>query len=47
MFMNHGWHVQEIDGQDREKYVLQLDCSNEIDKPSIIISHNVIAHCAT
>jgi len=45
----NGWHVQEVDGQDREAIRSAIRIAQmEIDRPSIIIGHNVIAPgCAT
>ena len=40
----NGWHVQEVDGQDREAIRSAIRIAQmEIEKPSIIIGHNVIA----
>ena len=43
------WHVQEVDGQNREEIRNAIRLAQmEIEKPSIIIGHNVIAPgCAT
>ena len=43
------WHVQEVDGQDRDQIRNAIRIAQmEIEKPSIIIGHNVIAPgCAT
>ena len=43
------WHVQEVDGQDRGAIRSAIRIAQmEIDKPSVIIGHNVIAPgCAT
>ena len=48
-YESNGWHVQEIDGQDREQIRSAIRIAQmEIEKPSIIIGHNVIAPgCAT
>ena len=48
-YESNGWHVQEIDGQDRDAIRSAIRIAQmEIDKPSVIIGHNVIAPgCAT
>ena len=48
-YESNGWHVQEVDGQDREAIRSAIRVAQmEIEKPSIIIGHNVIAPgCAT
>ena len=48
-YESNGWHVQEIDGQDREAIRSAIRIAQmEIDRPSVIIGHNVIAPgCAT
>ena len=45
----NNWHVQEVDGQNREEIRNAIRLAQmEIEKPSIIIGHNVIAPgCAT
>ena len=45
----NGWHVQEVDGQDRQAIRSAIRIAQmEIERPSIIIGHNVIAPgCAT
>jgi len=49
LYESNGWHVQEIDGQDREAIRSAIRIAQmEIDRPSVIIGHNVIAPgCAT
>ena len=49
LYEANGWHVQEVDGQDREQIRSAIRIAQmEIEKPSIIIGHNVIAPgCAT
>ena len=48
-YESNGWHVQEINGQDRDAIRSAIRIAQmEIDKPSVIIGHNVIAPgCAT
>ena len=48
-YKSNGWHVQEVDGQDREAIRSAIRIAQiEIEKPSVIIGHNVIAPgCAT
>ena len=48
-YESNGWHVQEVDGQDREGIRSAIRIAQmEIDRPSVIIGHNVIAPgCAT
>tara|TARA_Y100000588_G_C14239088_1_gene918588 strand:+ start:144 stop:2129 length:1986 start_codon:yes stop_codon:yes gene_type:complete len=49
MYKSHGWHVQEIDGHDREAIRNAIrKAQMEIDKPSVIIGHTTMAYgCAT
>mgnify|MGYP003326528490 CR=1 FL=1 len=49
LYQANGWHVQEVDGQDREAIRSAIRIAQmEIEMPSIIIGHNVIAPgCAT
>ena len=48
-YESNNWHVQEVDGQNREEIRNAIRLAQmEIEKPSIIIGHNVIAPgCAT
>ena len=48
-YESNSWHVQEVDGQDREAIRAAIRIAQmEIEKPSVIIGHNVIAPgCAT
>jgi len=48
-YESNGWHVQEVDGQDREAIRSAIRVAQmEIEKPSVIIGHNIIAPgCAT
>jgi transketolase len=42
-----GWHVQEVDGHDREAIAEATDAAlGEEDRPSLVICHTVIAHGA-
>ena len=49
MYQSHGWHVQEIDGHDREAIRDAIrKAQMEIEKPSVIIGHTTMAHgCAS
>ena len=48
-YESNNWHVQEVDGQNREEIRNAIRLAQmEVEKPSIIIGHNVIAPgCAT
>ena len=48
-YESNKWHVQEVDGQNREQIRNAIRVAQmEIEKPSIIIGHNIIAPgCAT
>ena len=48
-YESNGWHVQEVDGQNRDAIRSAIRIAQmEIERPSIIIGHNVIAPgCAT
>ena len=48
-YESNNWHVQEVDGQNREEIRNAIRLAQmEIEKPSIIIGHNIIAPgCAT
>ena len=48
-YQSNNWHVQEVDGQNRDEIRNAIRLAQmEIEKPSIIIGHNVIAPgCAT
>ncbi len=48
-YNSNNWHVQEVDGQNRDEIRNAIRIAQmEIEKPSIIIGHNVIAPgCAT
>ncbi len=48
-YNSNNWHVQEVDGQNRDEIRNAIRLAQmEIEKPSIIIGHNVIAPgCAT
>ncbi|MHB9035248.1 MAG: transketolase [Armatimonadota bacterium] len=46
-FESYGWHVQMIDGHDREAALAALaNAKAETDKPSLIVARTVIAHGA-
>ena len=46
-FEAYGWHVQEVDGHDREAIDAALRAAQEVtDKPSIIVCHTHIAYGA-
>ncbi len=49
LYQAHGWHVQEIDGHDRDAIRDAIrKAQMEIEKPSIIIGHTIMAKgCAT
>ena len=49
MYQSHGWHVQEIDGHDRDAIRDAIrKAQMEIVKPSVIIGHTTMAQgCAT
>jgi len=49
MYQSHGWHVQEIDGHDREAIRDAIrKAQMEIEKPSVIIGRTTMAKgCAT
>ncbi len=48
-YESNNWHVQEVDGQNREEIRNAIRFAQmEVEKPSIIIGHNIIAPgCAT
>ena len=48
-YESNNWHVQEVDGQNRDEIRSAIRLAQmEVEKPSIIIGHNVIAPgCAT
>ena len=48
-YNSNNWHVQEVDGQNRDEIRNAIRIAQmEVEKPSIIIGHNVIAPgCAT
>ena len=48
-YKSNNWHVQEVDGQNRDEIRSAIRLAQmEIEKPSIIIGHNIIAPgCAT
>ena len=49
LYQSSGWHVQEIDGHDRDAIRDAIrKAQMEVEKPSIIIGHTIMAHgCAT
>ena len=49
MYQSHSWHVQEIDGHDRDAIRDAIrKAQMEVEKPSVIIGHTIMAQgCAT
>ncbi len=49
MYQSHNWHVQEIDGHDRDAIRDAIrKAQMEVEKPSVIIGHTIMAQgCAT